>query len=164
MFSDWHRRYLHLAEHISEWSKDPSTAVGAVIVKGNKIIATGFNGYPAGVPDIGTEDRDYKLARTIHAEQNAIIQAAQDLSGAKIYCTHHPCSHCTALIIQSGIKYIFYNSDNLLPDRWDVSLDVSREMASICKNPVMIRGMSLQNPELDVSKPEFVFKMPEIEE
>lgn len=137
----WHERYLHLAMHVAEWSKDPKNKVGAVIVRDNKILATGFNGYPSGVPDINLEDREYKNLRTIHAEMNAIIQSKQDLTGALVYVSHHPCSHCTAALMQAGVEHIFYNTDNdHRLSNWTKSLEASKDMVK-----GMLIGFSLEN-------------------
>lgn len=102
----WDARFLSLAQFISTWSKDPSTKVGAVIAKGNRIISLGYNGPAQGLVDDSNADRTLKLARTVHAEVNAILFAKQDLSDCTLYITHPPCAGCAALIIQSGIKNI----------------------------------------------------------
>lgn len=76
--SKWDHRFLELAELVGSWSKDPSTQVGAVIVDiDNRIVSTGFNGFPRGCLDHADTlgDRDRKLLRTIHAEDNALLFA-----------------------------------------------------------------------------------------
>lgn len=104
--SKWDQRFMNLANEIATWSKDPSTGVGAVIVDDkNRIVSVGFNGYPRNVNDTYT-DRESKLRRTIHAEDNAILFANRDLEGCTIYVSHPPCAHCTAKIIQTGITRI----------------------------------------------------------
>lgn len=95
--------------------------VGAVIVKDRHVIATGYNGAPKGLPhcaDIGGCLREqlgvpsgerHELCRALHAEQNAIIQAAtlaQSIEGATIYVTNQPCSICAKMIINAGIERI----------------------------------------------------------
>jgi len=96
--------------------------VGAVIVKDKRILSTGYNGAPAGLAhclDIGClrekigipSGEKHELCRGLHAEQNAIIQAAYhgvSIKGATIYCTHHPCVICTKMLINAGIKKIYY--------------------------------------------------------
>jgi dCMP deaminase len=96
--------------------------VGAVIVKDKHILTTGYNGAPTGLPhclDIGCMRDDlhipsgtqHELCRAVHAEQNAICQAAQhgiSLLDSTLYCTHQPCSICAKLIVNVGIKKIFY--------------------------------------------------------
>lgn len=104
----WAKRFLDLATLIGSWSKDNSTKVGAVIVdERNRIVSVGFNGFPRGIEDIIT-DRDEKLRRTIHAEENALLFANRSVEGCTIYVTHHPCARCTAKLIQVGISKIVY--------------------------------------------------------
>lgn len=65
--------FFQMAELVGSWSKDPSTQVGAVITKQNRIVSVGFNGYPHGISDsASTDDRDMKYLKTLHAEENAI--------------------------------------------------------------------------------------------
>ncbi len=108
--SKWDRRFLNLAKFIAQWSKDPSTQVGCVIVDPMKrIVATGFNGLPAGVSDTieRLSNRDIKYEMVVHAERNAIIDAKRDLSGMSIYVWPiMPCSVCASMIIQAGISRV----------------------------------------------------------
>jgi len=96
----WDRRFLDLAKHISTWSKDPSTQVGAVAVRDRRILATGYNGFPRGIEDSFERlaDRQQKLLRTVHAEANVVAQASLhgvSLEGASIYIWPFlPCSSC----------------------------------------------------------------------
>lgn len=120
----WHRRFLKLAEHIASWSKDPSSKIGAVIVdKNNRIISTGYNGFPRGVKDDERlKDRETKYKIVLHAEENAIIFSKRDLSDCVLYVSGlPPCSHCASLIIQSGIKDVYYWNDPI-PERWKESM------------------------------------------
>jgi len=116
-YSKWDRRFLELARHISGWSKDRSTKVGAVIVNDDKrIVSVGYNGFPVGVDD-DVEERhttDKKYQFSSHAEENAIHSATRlgvSLIGCHIYCTHRPCSSCARAIIQTGIRRVVYGSD-----------------------------------------------------
>ena len=89
-FFKWDCRFLNLAKHISEWSKDPSTQVGAVAIKDRRILATVYNGFPRGVADRQERllNREQKLLRTVHAEANIVAQAAQHgttLTNATVY-------------------------------------------------------------------------------
>lgn len=105
----WDRRFLALARHIADWSKDPSTKVGCVIVSPDRrVVATGFNGLPAGVEDSSDrlENRALKYPMTVHAEGNALISARRDLTGFRLYVTLMPCSDCAAMIIQAGIAEV----------------------------------------------------------
>mgnify|MGYP002128816433 CR=1 FL=1 len=79
--SKWDARFIALASLVASWSKDPSTQVGAVIVDQDKrIVSTGFNGFPQGVNDAPV-DREVKLLRTIHAEDNALLFARRNVAG-----------------------------------------------------------------------------------
>jgi len=129
--SKWDRRFYNLAVHISSWSKDESTRVGAVIVDNKKrIISVGFNGFPAGVDDTITS-RDQKLRRTVHAEVNALSFAAQSVEGCTMYVTHAPCANCAAIIIQHGIaSVVFPEPEDGFLERWGESY---REALSMFK-------------------------------
>jgi dCMP deaminase len=127
----WDERFLSLAEFVSNWSKDPSTRVGAVIVRPDRtIVSVGYNGFPRGCDDaIALRlDRPLKYMRTVHAELNAILSAGEVLTGCTIYVSPlHPCATCTGAIIQSGIARIvaFMPSE---PDRWSEEFKAARQM------------------------------------
>ena len=112
----WETRMLDEAKRWASYSKDPSTKVGAVIYDPVRfsIVTTGFNGFPRGANDDPKlyADRSRKYPRIVHAETNAIVDAAyQGKSTAGMYMavTHHPCGdHCTGNIIQAGIKHVIY--------------------------------------------------------
>jgi dCMP deaminase len=106
----WDEFYLELAEKIAERSKDPSTKVGAVIVRPNKtIVSLGFNGFPRGMEDKEEwlTNRDEKYSRVIHGEINALLNSKEDCTGYTIYLWPFlSCDRCTVQIIQSGIKRV----------------------------------------------------------
>jgi dCMP deaminase len=105
----WHARFFELAQHISCWSKDPSTKVGAVIVNDKKqVLSHGYNGFPRGIQDTEERynDRNLKLRLVCHAERNALDNALFDLEGATLYSTLFPCTDCTKGIIQRGITTV----------------------------------------------------------
>ena len=80
MSSKWDARFIDLAKHISQWSKDPSTKVGCVVIgEDREIRSTGFNGFPRGISDDmeRLEDREQKYPLICHAEENAIMHAAR---------------------------------------------------------------------------------------
>lgn len=116
---------------IASWSKDPSTKCGAVIVdKNRRIISTGYNGFPQGIVDYQARltNRDIKLRLTIHAEQNAILFAKQELKNCTIYVTGHPCAHCAASIIQSGIRTVITAKQPDLEKRWAEDMKLAKEI------------------------------------
>lgn len=125
--SKWDERFLSLAEHVSTFSKDPSTAVGSIIVRPDKTVASlGFNGLPRLVEDSPDRlhDRDTKLKIVIHAELNSILNSKESLAGYTIYVwPFHPCSACASAIIQSGIRRVVTPiSDN---PRWTASFELA---------------------------------------
>ena len=116
----WDEYFMKIAMLVSERSTCVRHHVWAIIVKDRRVITTGYNGAAAGVRDclelgclrnelkIPSGER-HEICRAIHAEQNAIIQAAkhgENIEGATIYCTHSPCIICTKMMINSGIKKI----------------------------------------------------------
>ena len=126
----WDRRFLELARFIARWSKDPSTQVGAVIATPrNRIVATGFNGLPAGVEDTmeRLKNRALKYEMVVHAERNAVLDARQDLTGCSLYVWPlPPCAQCAAMIIQTGIASVIApTSDN---QRWTEKIAIAEEM------------------------------------
>lgn len=116
----WDDYFLKVAKLISSRSTCLRRQVGAVIVIEKRILATGYNGAPQGLlhcAEVGCRREKegvprgerQELCRGLHAEQNAIIQAALygiSIRGAFLYCTHQPCSICARMIINSGIKRI----------------------------------------------------------
>lgn len=133
--SSWDIRLLQLASLVATWSKDPSTKVGAVVADANhRIISIGFNGFPRGVED-GEHllmDRDEKLMRTIHAEENALLFTRVSIEGCTIYTTHFPCARCAAKIIQSGIAHVIIPQPSLhtasFNQRWAVDTACATSM------------------------------------
>lgn len=127
----WDRRFLELANHIATWSKDPSTKVGAVIVRSDRTVAAiGYNGFPRGVLDHAERyaDRDQKYPMVVHAETNAIINSRESLEGCTLYVTPiPPCSTCTGLIIQRGITRIVIEQKKD-PEKWKKEFEIARTM------------------------------------
>ena len=128
----WQRRFFDMAYLVASWSKDPSSQIGAVIVDAqNRVISTGFNGLPVGVKDTNERlgDRETKYKMILHAEENAIMFAKQKLDGCSIYVTKMPpCAHCAALIIQSGIKFVYVPAWEEIPERWRESTELTMQM------------------------------------
>lgn len=107
----WGSRFLGLAEYIAQWSKDPSTKVGAVIADGKRIVSVGFNGLPQGLADKAERlaDRDIKYEMTIHAEINAILFAERSVAGCTVYTwPFGPCPRCAGVLIQSGVRKVVF--------------------------------------------------------
>ena len=125
---------LDLARLVATWSKDPSTGVGAVITDpNNRIASMGFNGFPRGVQDDTeqTMDRDERLRRTIHAEDNALLFAQRSVVGCTIYVTHPPCAKCAAKIVQAGITRVVCPTPTAaFAERWSSDMMSAAEMFS----------------------------------
>ena len=126
----WDHRFLDLADRIAAWSKDPSTKVGAIIVRPNRTLCSvGYNGFPRGVDDTEEryEDRETKYQMVVHAEINAILTAEEELKGYTLYVSPlHPCPQCAAAIIQVGIKRVV--SRETFRGDWKDRLAVSQKM------------------------------------
>lgn len=132
MFNKWDYRFMELAKHISSWSKDPSTKVGAVLVSPDKSqVVHGYNGFPRGVRDVPAyyEDKDIKYSMIVHAELNAILNSAVRPIGWTLYVYPlPPCNECAKAIIQSGIKRIVLNGDVHTNPKWLEAWKISFEM------------------------------------
>lgn len=122
----WDRFYLGLADYVATASKDPSTQVGAVIVRPNNTIASvGYNGFPRGMSDDPAlyADRPTKYSRIVHAEMNAILNAQGPVDDCTLYCTFTPCDRCAVFVVQAGITRVV--SPAPTPEqleRWGTSL------------------------------------------
>lgn len=124
----WDERFLKLCEHVSEWSKDPRTKVGACVVNDDKqVIGLGYNGFPRGVLDIESryQDRKTKLLLVAHAERNALDNCFVSPKGCTLYVTLPPCNECAKSIIQRGIKRVVAVVNN---DRPQDNADVTKLM------------------------------------
>jgi len=125
----WDERFIGLAEHISTWSKDPSTKCGAVIVRPDKTVCSvGYNGFPKHFSDSPElyEDKEKKYSRVIHAEMNAILSSKESMQGYTIYLWPFCCcDRCTVHIVQAGIsRVVFPESTNV---NWSSSFEKSKE-------------------------------------
>jgi len=117
---EWDRYFMDIAELVATRSTCIRRRVGAVLVRERRILATGYNGAPTGLRhclEIGClreqqgvpSGERHELCRGLHAEQNAIIQAALhgvSVKGAHLYCTNHPCVICAKMIINAGIRAV----------------------------------------------------------
>jgi dCMP deaminase len=118
----WNEYFMEITKLVAKRSTCVRRQVGAILVKDKKILATGYNGAPSGVEhclDVGClrQERNipsgerHELCRGLHAEQNAIIQAAYhgvSIQGSTLFCTNLPCSICTKMIINAGIREVVY--------------------------------------------------------
>lgn len=138
-YEKWDRRFLELAKHISTWSKDPSTQVGAVLVNDLKqVVGLGYNGFARGVNDAPERyaDRELKYKMVVHAEVNALLFAGHAARNATLYV--YPsfmlppiCHDCCKAAIQAGvIGIVGYLPDESDPrvQRWKDSIAVARDM------------------------------------
>ena len=129
----WDVRFLRIANEVATWSKDPGTKVGAVLVFDRRIIASGYNGFPQFIED-GPEryqNREIKLAYTVHAEVNAILNAARNGSktnGSTLYVTFSPCVSCSTGLIQAGISRVICPDLSLAPARWAESFGMGQSL------------------------------------
>ena len=130
----YNMRYIDIAKAISNWSKDPSTKVGAVAV-GDKgqILAQGYNGFPRGIADTNEryDDKETKYKLVVHAEMNVIYNASYNgvsLDGADLYIYGLPtCSECAKGIVQVGIKRVIMPNYRY-PEHWMKSWSESKKI------------------------------------
>lgn len=136
----WDIRFMQLAETVASWSScyQENRHVGAIIVKDKRILTTGYNGASSGILSCAEKGECLRkklnipsgtrqeICYAVHAEQNAIIQAAKlgvSVDGAVMYVTHQPCVICAKMIINSGIKKVVYKEG--YPD--DFSVQIMKE-------------------------------------
>jgi dCMP deaminase len=118
----WDAYFMGIARLVASRSTCLRRQVGAVLVKDRNILATGYNGTPSGIShceetgclrqQLGVPSGErHELCRGLHAEQNALIQAAKHgvaIAGATLYCTNSPCSICSKMIINAGLEKIIF--------------------------------------------------------
>ena len=132
----WHKYFMGIADLVSTRSTCLRRQVGAILVKDKRILTSGYNGAPSGIAhciETGClRDRlnvpsgeKHELCRGVHAEQNAIIQAANHgitVKGSVLYCTNQPCSICAKMIINAGIEKVYFRdgyNDPLAQEMFD---------------------------------------------
>ena len=145
----WDKRFMELTRLVGSWSScfQPGRHVGAIIVRDKRVMTTGYNGAPSGIQNCmekgeclrrklnipsGTKQ---EICYAVHAEQNAIIQAAKygiNVNGATLYCTHQPCVICAKMIINAGIARVVYAEG--YPDAF--SLQLFREAGTVIEKYV----------------------------
>ncbi len=133
----WDQRFMDMAFEVAKWSScyKENRQVGAIIVKDKRIMTTGYNGAGAGIKSCKERGECLRVklniasgtcqetCYAIHAEQNAIIQAAKmgiAIDGATLYCTHQPCSICAKMIINSGIRRVIFKEG--YPDAFSMQM------------------------------------------
>ena len=154
----WHPYFMNIAKAVAERSTCTRRKVGSVAVNNKRrILATGYNGAPRGI-DHCTRETCIRVINQIpsgeqlnmciasHAEQNLICQAATsgvDLTGCVVFCTHSPCLECTKLLINCGVKRVFYDeeypdtSNGLIAHLWD------QHAKNICPDIPTITGKNI---------------------
>jgi dCMP deaminase len=129
----WDSYFMQIAHLVKTRATCPRRSVGAVIVKDKRILSTGYNGAPAGLPHcpVGGELNDWPVGclraghciRALHAEQNALLHAAKigiACEGSSIYVTCQPCNNCAKMLINAGIVRVIYEGD--YPDEFSKEL------------------------------------------
>lgn len=118
----WERYFISIAGQVATRSTCLRRQVGCIIVQEKRIVSTGYNGAPSGLPhceEVGcvretrgvASGERHELCRGLHAEQNAIIQAAMHgtaVRGGSVFCTHKPCILCTKMLINAGVRRVYY--------------------------------------------------------
>lgn len=142
---------MEMAKEVAQWSKDPSTKIGAIAIGDNhRVLSTGYNGFPRGIDD--SEDRlnnrALKYKYVVHAEQNCIYNACLNgisLAGASLYVYGLPiCSDCAKGIIQVGIKEIIIDESCFDRSDWNESWDLSKSFFN--ESGIRIRYVNLPKP------------------
>lgn len=131
---NWDEYFLSIARVTASKSKDPSTKVGAVIVRPDRtIVSVGYNGFPRGVVDTPERlnDRNIKYSLVVHAEMNAILSARESLAGYTLYTVPFmPCDRCFVHVIQAGIKrVVFMKATDEQNVRWGEAFNRVRALA-----------------------------------
>lgn len=122
---EWEDYFMQIARVVATRSSCMRRQVGAVLVKNRQILATGYNGVPRGMThcmdhgclreEMGVPSgQRHELCRGLHAEQNAIIQAAYHgtaIQGAELYCTHQPCGVCAKMLVNADISTVYFAGD-----------------------------------------------------
>jgi dCMP deaminase len=126
MNSKWHSIYMQTACLLASGSSDPKKQVGCVLTnEKNRIVSTGVNGPPSDIDDVFTEEE--RLAGTIHAEINALL----DREGRAVYNCYvwpvAPCAQCMAALAQAGIKRVFSRHPPSEKWRWDIAQKIAKQ-------------------------------------
>ena len=140
----WDSYFLRIAQQVSLKSKDPSTKVGAVIVRpDNSLCSVGYNGFPQCMPDDASlyANREEKLSRIIHAEVNALTFSRDaDLTGYTMYTWPlPPCERCCVQMLQAGIvRFVAPTMPPSLEERWNTSLSLTKKYIQECGRELVL--------------------------
>ncbi len=116
MRPDWDEYFTHIARTVATRATCPRALVGCVLARDHRILTTGYNGSPRGVAhctEVGCTIVGDHCMRAVHAEANAVVQAALhgvNVAGSTAYCTHQPCVNCSKLLISAGVRKIVYET------------------------------------------------------
>ncbi len=135
----WDHWFLGMARYAATASKDPSTQVGSVIVDSRRVVkGIGYNGLPRGVCDAAERlsNREMKYKFVVHAEANALLNSS-DTKGCTVYCTLHPCTSCSGLLIQAGISRVVCPPSNV---RWAEDANTAKIMLAEAGVELVIYG------------------------
>ena len=150
MRPDWDSYFMKIAYAVSERSTCDRAFVGCVLVREKRILTTGFNGSPVSQPhcdEAGHLMLDGHCVRTIHAETNAIIQAALhgvSTRGCTCYVTHFPCINCTKELINAGVTRLVYSTDYRMDP-------MAKEFLSVAKVAVEQKMLDIPLPETNTN-------------
>ena len=141
----WDKRFIELAKYVSTWSNDVHKVGSVIVDKDNVVLSLGYNGFPRlAVDDLPERrERNVKLIYTVHAEENAILNAARkgiSLDGSTIYLEWFPCVNCAKSIINAGIKRVVccgYDKTDI-KRIIDYKFDLSEQLFEECKIKVDI--------------------------
>ena len=131
----WHEYFMKQVYLVAEKSKDCRTKIGAVLVRDNRVISTGYNGFPIGVNDLEERylNREIKYSFIVHAEHNSILSCARfgvSSLNSILYTNGIPCGECCKSIIQGGVTKIIVHKQwpDMLSQKWVDSTKVSKQM------------------------------------
>lgn len=110
----WRKAYMDVAERFAQLSSAKKLKVGAVLVKGDSIVAIGYNGTPGGWSNVCEDENGQTIPDTIHAEANCIAKLARSCvsgEGTTMFVTHAPCVHCAKIIYGAGVERVYYRDN-----------------------------------------------------
>ena len=144
---NWNDYFMEIAKTVAIKSRDPSTQVGCLIVDDlRRPVSFGFNGFVAGADESQMSyDRPLKYHLIIHSEENAVIHARRDLHKCVAYITHGPCDGCLKMLLQSGIREVYYaDAGPMIARSTELQRDAIKRLilATSCKCENLTNGKS----------------------